>query len=160
MRRNLNLTQQQLAASLKVALPTVGKWESSRSPTGESLMLLAAFAHQTGEEESAKVFQVAALSIAADHVENFNWSAGAEFLFPRVAEAAIQQIRAGRSNPAIAKEYVAVLRSVLKAIQMCVDEAIQAHRRGSDFLSIPNLLQVERDLRKELENEEKQTKKR
>jgi transcriptional regulator with XRE-family HTH domain len=169
MRRRLNLTQQQLAARLAVALPTVGRWESTRSPPAKSLLELAAFANLNGEEESKQVFLEAALSIARQGGDisiarkgddNFEFLEAADLVFPPAAEAAIRYIRLGCANPAVAREYLIVLRTVLASLQVCVDEAIKAHRRGSDFLSLSRLLEVERRLRQELANEEKQTKKR
>jgi transcriptional regulator with XRE-family HTH domain len=151
MRRQLNLTQQQLAARLNVALPTVGKWESTRSPTGESLIQLAAFAYRTGQHETAKVFFAAGAQLPL---------AAGDFLFPQAAEDAIRQIRAGRSYPAVAREYLNVLRAVVAALHVCVEETIEAYRLGTDFLSIRDLLELQRSLREELADEEKQTKKK
>jgi transcriptional regulator with XRE-family HTH domain len=162
MRRRLQLTQQQLAIALKVGLPTVGRWESTRSPTGSSLLQLARFAHDAGEHESYLVFLKAAMQARASKVPVIRMSADApmpvhsELLFPRAAEKALPLIRAGgRRNPAIAREYLKLLRGILTALEMCGDEAIQAHRRGEDFLS--RWVETECDLRKEVADEEKKT---
>jgi len=48
MRRDLKMTQAQLAAALDVTLPTVGRWESWSPPRGITLEKLARFAERNG----------------------------------------------------------------------------------------------------------------
>jgi transcriptional regulator with XRE-family HTH domain len=52
MRRELGMTQADLARALKVSLPTVGRWESWNPPSGSSLDLLARFASNRGVDAS------------------------------------------------------------------------------------------------------------
>jgi transcriptional regulator with XRE-family HTH domain len=48
MRRQLGMTQADLAQALNVALPTIGRWESAGPPTGRSLERLVRFAQEKG----------------------------------------------------------------------------------------------------------------
>jgi hypothetical protein len=54
----LGFTQAQLAAKLRVALPTVGAWESYNPPTGIRLEQLALFAERMGDLRSAEDFRL------------------------------------------------------------------------------------------------------
>jgi transcriptional regulator with XRE-family HTH domain len=56
LRHRMNLTQQQLGCALKVGPKTVARWESSRSPSGRSLALLADFGMASREKEIAAIF--------------------------------------------------------------------------------------------------------
>src|SRR5262245_53471282 len=86
MRRRLNVTQQQLAARLKITTVTVGRWESTRSPTGSSLTQLAAFAAQVGDTKSAEIFRAAAMPRA--DVDAFQ-----AYKLAQAAAKALEQIR-------------------------------------------------------------------
>jgi hypothetical protein len=54
----LGLTQAQLAARLRVALPTLGAWESYSPPSGIRLEKLALFAERQGDYRSAEDFRI------------------------------------------------------------------------------------------------------
>ncbi|HEX4715607.1 MAG TPA: helix-turn-helix domain-containing protein, partial [Ktedonobacteraceae bacterium] len=56
LRHQLNLTQQQLTYELKVGAMTVSRWETNRSPSGQSLVLLADYALVRGKPRIAAVF--------------------------------------------------------------------------------------------------------
>lgn len=53
MRLKLGLTQEGLAREMGVSLPTVGRWESWKSPQGISLARILCFAESRGREEAA-----------------------------------------------------------------------------------------------------------
>jgi transcriptional regulator with XRE-family HTH domain len=63
MRRDLGLTQAELARRLKVALPTVGKWESYSPPGEEALEQLALFAERNGLGRAALDFRYALVNL-------------------------------------------------------------------------------------------------
>ena len=48
MRKELGMTQTQLAQSIHVTLPSIGKWESWMPPTGIALFRIAEFAELNG----------------------------------------------------------------------------------------------------------------
>jgi hypothetical protein len=52
MRRQLKMTQADLARALKVALPTVGRWESWNPPTGSTIERLGRFARAHGVDDT------------------------------------------------------------------------------------------------------------
>jgi DNA-binding transcriptional regulator YiaG len=57
MRHHLGMTQAELARALRVALPTVGRWESWDPPQRFALGLLAVFADCAGDLRTAAVFR-------------------------------------------------------------------------------------------------------
>jgi transcriptional regulator with XRE-family HTH domain len=156
MRGRLNLTQQQLAIALKVATVTVGRWESIRSPTGSSLTALASFAHEAGDEESAKIFHQAAFPKAI-HIDLARSEAETMALAPEVA---LRQIRGHIRNPAVKAEYVKVLRALLRAHQVLTYQAVESLKGKSEFYAdLALIAPAQQNLRKELnEQQGKKTK--
>jgi transcriptional regulator with XRE-family HTH domain len=150
MRKRLKLTQQQLATAMKLALPTIGKWESTRSPTGSSLAQLASFAHQAGDEESAKIFHQAAIPNSVyDDIDQFETQ-----MLARAGEAAIRQLRNCKHNPRVAAEYLKVLRALLRAYHVLTDEAVEGLKRQTYSWNLESIAQAYQNLRKEIENEQ------
>jgi transcriptional regulator with XRE-family HTH domain len=154
MRKRLRLTQQQLATAMKVTLPTVGRWETTRSPTGSSLAQLAAFARQAGDEESSKIFQAAVIPnfifLAIDQLEPQTLA--------RAGEVAIRQLRDYKYNARVRAAYLKVLRGLLRAHYVLTHEAVEGLKRQTGDYNLESIAVAQQNLRKEIENE--QTKKR
>jgi transcriptional regulator with XRE-family HTH domain len=155
MRRRLNLTQERLAIAMKVSAVTVGRWESTRSPTGSSLAQLAAFAHEAGDAESAKIFHQAAfpgrIFIDLDKLEAQSKA--------RAAEAALRQIRTYIRSPAVRAEYVKVLRAIQRAHRVFTYQAVEALKGESGFYAdFESIAKAQQNLRKELNEQESKTK--
>lgn len=59
LREKLGLTQQQFSEALGVTMVTVCRWETSRPPSGYSLIRLVMFSQRSGASEEAELFQKA-----------------------------------------------------------------------------------------------------
>jgi transcriptional regulator with XRE-family HTH domain len=59
LRRELGMTQQDLAVKLGKAVVTVARWETSRSPSEEALLQLQTLASEAGLHEVAIEFKIA-----------------------------------------------------------------------------------------------------
>jgi transcriptional regulator with XRE-family HTH domain len=57
LRRALGLTQQQLSEAMKVTVVTVCRWETVRPPSGLSLVRLADFARDSGNDRIETIFR-------------------------------------------------------------------------------------------------------
>jgi transcriptional regulator with XRE-family HTH domain len=148
MRKRLKLTQQGLANAMKVTLPTVGKWESSRSPTGSSLAQLAAFALEAGDEETAQIFQQGifgntrnAIYLDAEKLDRQ--------MMAWIFQKALVQLRANARNPRVKREYVRALRAIVRAYQVLAYEA-------AEILDIETVARIQTKLRKELNEQQEQ----
>src|SRR5689334_23273410 len=56
LREHLQLTQQQFANTLQVAITTVARWETTRPPRGKALADLELLATSQGQSELASIF--------------------------------------------------------------------------------------------------------
>jgi transcriptional regulator with XRE-family HTH domain len=155
MRHRLNLTQQQLAVALKVSAVTVGRWESTRSPTGTSLTQLAAFAHEAGDEEGARVFHGAAFPEKI-HIE-IDFARSEADRMAKAPDAALKQIRENRRNRAVKREYICVLRALLRAHQVLTHQALEGLKGKSNVhVDFGAIADVQQNLRKELNEQQGQ----
>jgi len=128
---------------------TVGRWESTRSPTGSSRTQWAAFAAQVGDMKSAKVFRAAAMP----SVDTFQ-----AYKLAQAAAKALEQIRvAARRNRAVHAEYIKVLHALLRAHQVLTYQAIEGLKGKSDFYAdLGFLAEAQNNLREELNEQTKQ----
>jgi transcriptional regulator with XRE-family HTH domain len=109
MRKRLELTQQQLSEALGVVLPTVGRWESSRPPSGFSLARLYMYAQRfDNTRDLSEIFWQAAEAERRSVISRLPRS---------IPERALWQVRTmAQHRPEKMREpYLVVLRALLDA---------------------------------------------
>jgi transcriptional regulator with XRE-family HTH domain len=136
LRSELRLTQQQLSNSLNCALPTVGKWETSRQPSGLSLLQIYAFAaDRSASDEVLNVFEKA---VKEEFPNFFNTRFPTLSKTPIPAsDAALREMRrAVKYLPAMRQPFLDVLRSLrdmhIKLLDMPWPEEIYGEAEGWD----------------------------
>jgi transcriptional regulator with XRE-family HTH domain len=126
LREHLHLTQRQLAQALDSSPITVARWETSRSPSGASLVRLAAFAQSSGESDLAKIF-------SQSFAEEFHLSEGRQFPLgvPTFApSAAVMQLWPGKYRTAFAEPYRQLLEHIERVHALLIREALAELQRA------------------------------
>jgi len=100
MRRQLGMTQAELARALGVALPTVGRWESWSPPTGKSLERLVLFAEEKGLSTTSADLRTELELQSGGHIVPRSWVAYSdeeshyvEAVLMALRESRFQQLR-------------------------------------------------------------------
>jgi transcriptional regulator with XRE-family HTH domain len=149
LRKELGLTQQQLSEAMKVTVVTVCRWETVRPPSGLSLVRLAEFARQSGNDRIAGIFQSVIF-------ETYHKSYGFVPEKGRAAQSVLIELLAALENPEGARAY----REVLLALRRAHLRLMKLARSGAIEMtgSIEGQKSVLEDLDWELRYEEKQKK--
>jgi transcriptional regulator with XRE-family HTH domain len=152
LRKQLGLTQQQLAVAMNVTVVTVCRWETSRPPSGFSLVQLMMFARRCDTAELSNLFE--------KHIwEEIRSSQQQQRQYvitrlpDRAAETALSELRARKDHPLIGAEYVKVLRTIERAIRLLTEQVSATDAGASQMLQ-----QTHEDLKQELRDEENRTK--
>ncbi len=127
LRKRLQLTQQQLAVAMNVTVVTVCRWETSRPPSGLSLLQLDGFARGSGANEIAETFKAA---ISEECPRQYIVTRLPE----RAGEAALTELRAYKDVPCIDREYRKALRALERAHRRLIEEARANIRTGGSGL--------------------------
>jgi transcriptional regulator with XRE-family HTH domain len=160
LRQRLNLTQRELAAALGVTTVSVCRWETSRSPSGASLVQLAAFARSSGENDLANTF-TQSFSEEFHLKEDHPWlGVGLQVvraLFPgHTIGSVFSELYEYKDHPAIAEQYQKVLEELESLHAVAVREALAELQRAPSAERAKRVLrlqetheQLQKDMRDE-----------
>jgi transcriptional regulator with XRE-family HTH domain len=127
LRTKLGLSQQSLAVAMNMSVVTVCRWETSRPPSGYSLLQLAQFAHSNGAYDIANVFEE-----ALREEEN-----PPDFLVIRMnedtAEIAVSELRANSGDPVIEREYLEILRRLYRAHTILIERRLMGKAKEISY---------------------------
>jgi transcriptional regulator with XRE-family HTH domain len=116
LRKKLGMTQQQLSQAMGVTSISICRWETSRPPTGLSLLQLATFARTSGEREIAQIFQ------KAIDAENPMQSALGPWWPASAAERAFWEVHENRDIPSVGRELLKAMRALERAHRLLIEQ--------------------------------------
>jgi transcriptional regulator with XRE-family HTH domain len=109
LREKLNMTQQEFSNALGVTMITVCRWETSRPPSGQSLVRLALFALGRGELEANEIFRNALR-------DDLGWNDDDDDTWLPAVKEALWAVHAGKAeDPAVQRGYLRVVRAIRDA---------------------------------------------
>jgi transcriptional regulator with XRE-family HTH domain len=133
LRRQLGLTQLELALALDVTPITITRWETSYPPRENGLFKLATFAHQRGEIVWASIFNG-----ALEQAEETRYSRQLRVVDDSLDfEAAISNIyRAVRAspNPRLRNRWIRVLEALVPAHRLVIQSAISNNQAVQEMV--------------------------
>jgi transcriptional regulator with XRE-family HTH domain len=155
LREHLGLTQRALALALDVTVVTVCRWETSRPPSGASLVRLAAFARASGEGDLAKIFSQ---SFDAEfHLSEDSLRLPLPRLPLFTPSAALMELWPYKYRSAIAKPYKQLLEQIERVHALLVREALTELQRAPSAEQAKTVLQLQEThelLQQEMKGEE------
>jgi transcriptional regulator with XRE-family HTH domain len=141
LRKRLSLTQRELAAALNATVTTVCRWETSRPPSGASVLQLAHFARSAGETEIANIFnesfsQEFHVDVPRSPLKRLHWEAPGD---------AMNELHSGLwsyTSP-IAEPYRELLKMLGSVHAMLIREAIVELQRSPSAMQARTVLELQ-----------------
>ena len=145
LRQAFGYTQQELALSIGVTVVTVCRWETSRPPSGISLVRLASTARGLGLKKIEAIFEKA---LAKDPRRRILRQPEPAVLI------AIREIRESLDIQVIGRQFLKILQAVKSTHALLIRQALSD---GMETESYRRLKRTHQNLEWELEDEQKRT---